>query len=70
MEIGMKIFWIAVGAALLLAGIVGLVLPIIPGVPLLLLGISILAGYFVLARWIRMKVKGLFGRGSTETLPE
>ncbi|MBI1957128.1 MAG: hypothetical protein HYS44_01580 [Candidatus Niyogibacteria bacterium] len=57
----MKIFWIALGGILVLVGIVGLILPLVPGIPFLFWGIAILAGYFVCARWLRMKVKKLFG---------
>ena len=70
METGMKAFWIVFGIILVLVGLTGLFLPILPGVPFLLWGIIILSGYFVFARWIRMKIKKLFGREATETIPE
>ncbi|MBI2038901.1 MAG: hypothetical protein HYT22_01285 [Candidatus Niyogibacteria bacterium] len=58
----MRLFWIALGGVLVLLGIAGLILPLVPGIPFLVWGIAILAGYFVYARWLRMKIKKIFGR--------
>jgi uncharacterized protein (TIGR02611 family) len=46
----LRILLAAVGLAVLLTGIVGLVLPVIPGWVLIFAGLAILAGEFVWAR--------------------
>ena len=57
----MKFILIPIGTIFCLIGIVGLVLPVIPGIPFLLLGLSILAGYWAWARWLNIKIKKMFG---------
>jgi len=65
------------GSALMIGGLVGLVVPIIPGVPMILIGLSIALTWHPrgLALWRRMKAAGLrglarvFGRRKTRSSP-
>lgn len=51
------------GSALILAGLVGLVVPVVPGLPMLILGLSISLTWHPrgLAVWRRMKAAALRG---------
>ena len=56
----------ALGWACVCAGIVGIILPVIPGLPLLLAGLVILSARYrwaaVGARWLRRKVRQVTAR--------
>lgn len=56
----------AVGWALVCAGVIGLILPIIPGVPLLLGGLVVLSARYrwaaVGVRWLKRKVRRIANR--------
>jgi uncharacterized protein len=57
---------IAVGWALVCAGLIGLILPVIPGVPLLIAGLVILSARYrwaaVCVKWVKRKVRRLAAR--------
>ena len=59
---------VAVGWALVCAGIIGLVLPVIPGVPLLIAGLVVLSARYrwaaVGVRWLKQKVRQVADRKS------
>jgi len=63
----MQGFWVILrvtaGTALILAGLVGLVVPMVPGIPMLILGLSISLTWHPagLAIWRRMKAAALRG---------
>jgi uncharacterized membrane protein YbaN (DUF454 family) len=52
---------IAVGWALVCAGITGIILPVIPGVPLLIAGLVVLSARYrwaaVCVKWVKRKVR-------------
>ena len=52
--------WASLGGGwlLVIAGLAGFVLPVIPGIPLLLGGLALLAGEYVWARRLLERVKG------------
>jgi hypothetical protein len=54
----------AAGSALLLVGAAGLVLPVIPGIPLLFLGLVVLSIEFVWARRLLSKLKHRFPKAA------
>ena len=57
---------IAVGWALVCAGIAGIILPVIPGVPLLIAGLVVLSARYrwaaVCVKWVKHKVRQVAGR--------
>ena len=56
-----KIFLIVVGSILVAVGILGIALPVLPGLPFLIAGLVILSNYFPgirrLLRWAREKAR-------------
>ena len=56
----------AVGWALVCAGVTGLVLPVIPGIPLLIAGLVVLSARYrwaaVCLRWLKRKVRQVTAR--------
>lgn len=56
----------AVGWALVCAGVIGLILPVIPGIPLLIAGLVVLSARYrwaaVCVRWLKRKVRQVAAR--------
>lgn len=69
-----KTLKIAGGICLILIGIVGLILPVMPGWAFIIPGLVILAEYFPAARrlvdWGKSKIEGAAGRTGGETRPQ
>ena len=69
-----KILKISGGILLILIGIVGLIMPIMPGWAFIIPGLVILAEYFPAARrlvdWGKSKIEGVSGRTGGETRPQ
>ena len=69
-----KILKIAGAICLILIGLVGLILPVMPGFVFIIPGLVILAEYFPSARrlvdWGKSKMEGASGRTGGETRPQ
>jgi uncharacterized protein YqgC (DUF456 family) len=69
-----KVFKIISGIVLILIGLVGLLMPIMPGWAFIIPGLIILAEYFPAVRrlvdWAKSKIEGATGRTGGETRPE
>jgi uncharacterized protein YqgC (DUF456 family) len=50
------------GIALIVIGLIGVVLPVIPGIPLLAAGLALVAPGHPLVRWGRVRLARWFGR--------
>ena len=53
---------VSTGIALIVVGVIGVVLPVIPGVPLLAVGLALVAPNHPLVRWGRVRLARCFGR--------
>ena len=69
-----KIVKIISGVVLILIGLVGLIMPIMPGWVFIIPGLIILAEYFPAVRrlvdWAKSKIEGASGRTGGETRPQ
>jgi uncharacterized protein YqgC (DUF456 family) len=70
----MKLLKIIGGIGLILIGLVGLILPVMPGWIFIIPGLMILAEYFPSVRrlvdWAKSKLEGAAGRTGGEGLPD
>lgn len=59
-----ELFAVLLGWALVALGVIGIVLPILPGIPLLIVGLFVLSGEYVWAHKLLRKVRERFPAAS------
>lgn len=63
-----KVALVVLGVGLIVVGVVGGILPIVPGTPLVLLGIGMMATHSPRGRWLRWRVGGFLRARGLERL--